>query len=608
MQEQASSNPEIKVETTDIDHLGIIAGIVDHIGLVDEINRQVGTNAQEHISAGTVVKAMILNFLGFLSRPLYLLSQFFIGKPVEHLLGKGIEVEHLNDDKIGRTLDALWEADLSSVFVGVSLKAQKKIGVIQKAWYLDSSSMHVHGQYNKEEGEAVVKIVKGHSKDHRPDLKQFLINLLVGTDEGIPSYFSAGNGNDSDSKKFTKLIKQFKDKVALDGTELFVADSALYSQDNIRELGSLPWLTRVPERLSKAKELVEQTDESKLETSGLEGYKMKRYQINYASVAQRWLLVQNDKSRQSELEEFEEKLSTARQTAETNLANLGKKEFACEKEARKAAEQFEKKLKYHQLVEIQTIEQHHYDKPGRPTKEAVPSETNYAVSAKLVENSEQIERCKNKAGRFILATNQLSAEDRDEISKNSLANKNLAPNGALDNKLEEKTPNPTDSNANRTESEQSPTENKPDADKGKPCSDEPIKEFTNDELLQSYKDRQCVERGFRFLKDPWFFTSSIFVKTARRVAALAMIMALSLLVYTIAQRMMRQNLLKLDQSIPNQLGKPTQRPTLRWIFQCFQAVHLIWINGVQQISNLTEARKHILKFFVPACQRYYLIE
>jgi hypothetical protein len=63
---------ELKIRN--IDHLVIVAGIVDQIGLVEIVNGEIGENAQEKISAGIVVKAMILNGLGFLSAPLYLFS------------------------------------------------------------------------------------------------------------------------------------------------------------------------------------------------------------------------------------------------------------------------------------------------------------------------------------------------------------------------------------------------------------------------------------------------------------------------------------------------------------------------------------------------------
>jgi transposase len=125
--------------------------------------------------------------------------------------------------------------------------------------------------------------------------------------------------------------------------------------------------------------------------------------------------------------------------------------------------------------------------------------------------------------------------------------------------------------------------------------------------LREYKAQQGVERGFRFLKDPLFFTSSVFLKSPKRIAALGMIMALCLLVYNLGQRQLRQALTQQDETIPNQLGQPTSSPTLRWVFQCFMAVHLVVFQGVRQVVNLTDERLHILRFFSPACRRYYLL-
>ena len=112
-----------QIEVQDIDHLGIVAGIIDEIGLAEEIDRRVGTYPQEHLSSSQAVKAMNLNGLGFVSAPLYLFGEFFSGKATEHLLGEGIKPEHLNDDRLGRVLDKLFEADLTEVFVGFLLDA-----------------------------------------------------------------------------------------------------------------------------------------------------------------------------------------------------------------------------------------------------------------------------------------------------------------------------------------------------------------------------------------------------------------------------------------------------------------------------------------------------
>jgi transposase len=88
-------------------------------------------------------------------------------------------------------------------------------------------------------------------------------------------------------------------------------------------------------------------------------------------------------------------------------------------------------------------------------------------------------------------------------------------------------------------------------------------QLSNDDVLSEYKAQQSTERGFRFLKDPLFFTSSVFLNSTERVAALAMLMGLCLLVYSLGQRALRQALERVKTTIDNQLGKPTSTPTLR---------------------------------------------
>jgi transposase len=88
---------------------------------------------------------------------------------------------------------------------------------------------------------------------------------------------------------------------------------------------------------------------------------------------------------------------------------------------------------------------------------------------------------------------------------------------------------------------------------------------------------------------------------------MAMVMGLCLLVYSLGQRKLRQALARAGDTIADQRGKPTERPTLRWVFQCFQAVHLLQIAGAKQIANLTEQRALILNFLGAPCQKYYLL-
>ena len=133
------------------------------------------------------------------------------------------------------------------------------------------------------------------------------------------------------------------------------------------------------------------------------------------------------------------------------------------------------------------------------------------------------------------------------------------------------------------------------------------KRLSSEDILKKYKGQQAPERGFSFLKDPCFFADSVFLKSPHRIEVMAMLMGLCLLVYTIGQRQVRLNLKQQETGLKNQLGKLTDRPTLRWIFQNFQGIHLRPIQDNQKISNLTDERRNILRFFPKPCQEYYLL-
>ncbi len=126
------------------------------------------------------------------------------------------------------------------------------------------------------------------------------------------------------------------------------------------------------------------------------------------------------------------------------------------------------------------------------------------------------------------------------------------------------------------------------------------------EILITYKNQQSTERGFRFLKDPLFFTDSFFVEKPERIETMLFLMSLCLLVYNLGQRELRNCLKRVKIGIKNQVGKVTLRPTLRWIFQGFQGIHYVILNGVKKIVNLTEERRFILSVLPASCQRYYL--
>src|SRR4030081_1133210 len=111
-----------------LDHLGIVAGVCQEMGLATWLDALAQTQ-QGVVSYGTATVAMILNGLGFSNRQLYLGPQLFENKPVAHLLGAGISADMLNDDCLGRTLDWLYEQDVTTVFAGIAHQARRRFGI-----------------------------------------------------------------------------------------------------------------------------------------------------------------------------------------------------------------------------------------------------------------------------------------------------------------------------------------------------------------------------------------------------------------------------------------------------------------------------------------------
>jgi transposase len=129
------------------------------------------------------------------------------------------------------------------------------------------------------------------------------------------------------------------------------------------------------------------------------------------------------------------------------------------------------------------------------------------------------------------------------------------------------------------------------------------------ELLATYKDQGSVERGFAFLKDPLFLASSVFLKKPERIMALALVMVLCLLVYRLAEHRVRERLAATGQTVPDQLRRPTARPTLRWIFQCFEGIELLHIRAEGHTEALVlgvhPLHEQVLALLGPPYQQIY---
>lgn len=314
-----------------------------------------------------------------------------------------------------------------------------------------------------------------------------------------------------------------------------VADSALYTATNLELLRNCRWLSRVPLSLKQAQQLVSQLESTEFTDSSASGYRWSKHRINYGGVAQRWLVVESESRRKSDLDKLEKNIKKSGAEAQKKLRELSSVPFACEADAVSAAQRLSFQLKYHNLTQIKPMEVRR-----KPESDSTNNTRNdgfgliFKVKAKLELDESVVPKETKASGRFILATNVMDAE-----------------------------------------------------------------QLTPDEMIIKYKEQQATERGFGFLKDPLFFTDSVFLKSAERIEALALVMGLCLLVYTLGQRFLRQSLQLTNSTVKNQLGKATNQPTLRWIFQGFQSIHALGIRGSKQIYNLTALGEDIKLFYRP---------
>ena len=537
---------EQRFESQRIDHLGIVAGICHEIGLMNAIDEAVGPSGRK-VSCGAAVQAMVLNCLGFTSRAMYLMPQYLHNKPVDLLITPGLTAEDFNDDTLGRSLDQLFEAGVTEVFAQVAQRALAVYGIEHRFYHLDSTSFHVHGQY--ESGEAqpgLIEITYGYSKDHRPDLKQVVVNLITGHRSQLPVWMEALSGNQSDKASFPQSIQAFCEQMNAKEACFFVVDSALYSAANLESLGDTRWLTRVPETLAEAKRLLAGAA-SQAMTELPDGYAYLEVPSNYGGVAQRWLVVYSPQAAQREEKALQRRVTKEKKAAQRAWRKQRSQTFNCSEDAEAALTAVQKKWKYHQ-VKGKVVPITRYPSPGRPAATATPQVVGFRLDGEVEVSESLLEQARCGQGRFILATNELRAD--------------LLP---------------------------------------------------PDTILAQYKAQAVsVERGFRFLKDPLFFADSLFLKNPGRIMALAMTMVLALLVYALAERKLRTRLQETGESIPNQIGKETQTPTMRWVFQLFEGIDLllVWQDDKlihREVLNLKPIHLAVLRLLGPPVENCYLL-
>jgi transposase len=550
--------------TERLDHLGIVAGVCREIGLAEFLDEQ-AKGSRQRVTIGTATVAMVLNGLGFTNRRLYLVPQFFENKPLGRLLGaKDIQAADLNDDCLGRTLDWLHAHDVTRLFAGLALRARRVFGIESSQIHVDTTSFSVHGEYESAPRgeEATIALTYGYSREHRADLKQWMMALATTHEGDVPLLMRPLGGNSSDAHTLVAAVEALKEQLGAEEQEespIFVADAGIYGEENMVRLAEagVEWVSRVPRTSTAASSLIEEVLDApehhwrKSEDDGGGGVRL-LHEARLVELPQgrteRWVVASSEEGLKRAKEGLERRLERHQQEWEKKLWHLSNRSFACEADAREALKEATKRLpECLEVVGEPTLRSRpRYAKGGRPAKDAEPATIEWRIEATLGVDRERVERESERRACYIVGSSVL---DRGRLS--------------------------------------------------------------DEELIRTYKGQGGVERGFRFLKDPLFLASSVFVKKPERIEALGFVMVVCLLVYRLAERRLRERLAQSGQSVPNQVGKPITNPTMRWVFQFFEGIDVLYVRSPaevvvsQHVLHLRAVHEQVLRLLGPPYQKLY---
>ena len=541
-----------------LDHLGLVAGMIDELEISRSVDKEIVSDADKKgLSFGTLVKAMILNGLGYVNKQLYLTPHFFQDKPLETLFYQQISAEQINDDALRRTLDAIYEYGVSALYEKISHKAIQLLGLSPSTVHLDSTSFHLDGDYasndsagiatedtDDESAQVAIKLVKGYSRDHHPSLNQVVLNLIVEHQAGIPLMMKAADGNQIDAKAFASIVDAHIDSLkAMSNSSLtLIADAALFTQKGLEAIKTkeILFVSRVPAKLKDAKALMAKVPMHFLALLD-ENYRFQEHDIDYAGMKQKWIVYKSEHALHREEKTLAKRIlqeSTASAKAAKKLMACA---FYCEADAKEAFKLFRSKNPLLTFENESLIQTPKYKIKGRPKPDQQPDfyEYYWRFETTMPTTIFQEQR-EEESGLFILATNNLTLSAED--------------------------------------------------------------------LLSEYKSQQRVERGFRFLKSPEFLSDALFLKKPERIEAMLMIMTVCLMVYASLEYKIRRELKTQNKTFPNQLGKPIQNPTARWIFECFFAIHELYLGSDQKmVIGLNDRHRIILDSLgAPYLSRYGL--
>ncbi len=506
------SGSAARIQAAEVHHWPIVRAYAERLGLRALINRLVPT--EREFEPGLMVLAMVIDTLSGRS-PLYHLESFYEGQDTEVLLGESVDPAVFNDDNAGAALDLLFEAGTQKIYSEVVVSVLRAFKVPTDEVHFDTTSVRVYGEYLGSDAESSpFNITHGYSKAHRPDLKQFMFSLLC-TGGNIPIIGRCADGNASDKTLNNTLLSAIAHHLKANGIReqafIYVADSAVITEDNLEALEGMGLISRLPATYGECERVIRAAvaaDDWEVigriaytpPTANRPGasYRLWESEVSLYDKTYRAVVVHSSAHNQRRLKRLSRELKASAADLQRELKSLQKRIFFCRADAEVAAAEAQQSRTAYHTLEVQVEEQPQYA-PGRPRKDG--SQTlkvmHYGLVVRVLEDHPAVEQRREQAGCFVLLSNL-------------------------------------------------PTEGE--------------KAYSGAEMLRTYKEQHGIERNFSFLKDD-AIVNAIFLKTPERIEALGLILLLSLLIWRLIEQQMRQHLEETNDTVPGWDNKPTRRPT-----------------------------------------------
>jgi len=236
-----NENVPLRLETEVIGPLPIVNHFVTRLGIEDILSKYITTANTHKLDPVTCIGILLRNII-IEREPLYGLREWAERYRPDLLDLNNSQMESLNDDRVGRALEYLFDADRATLLTEIVVKAIIEFNLDTSQLHNDSTSITFSGNYSdangdNKRGKKSLKITNGHNKDHRPDLKQLLWILTVTADGAVPIHYMTCDGNTADST--THITTWNALRTIIGKTDfLYVADCKLCSSKNLKYIDS----------------------------------------------------------------------------------------------------------------------------------------------------------------------------------------------------------------------------------------------------------------------------------------------------------------------------------------------------------------------------------